>query len=81
MKSFRRTGISTACLTCSTYSSRPWKYFSSVSTLIASAPQRSYVLAMATGSKSARISPADGDAFLTSAITLSPRRFALVTAW
>ena len=47
---------------------------------MALAPHRSYVCAICTGSKSARISPAEGEAFLTSAMTFSPVELGLVTA-
>jgi len=58
----------TASRICVRYSSLPWKYFSSVSTDIADAPVSSYLRAIATGSKSGRMIPFEGEAFLTSAI-------------
>mmetsp|Transcript_28075 Transcript_28075/g.71552 ORF Transcript_28075/g.71552 Transcript_28075/m.71552 type:complete len:385 (+) Transcript_28075:2212-3366(+) len=47
----------------------PWKNFSSVSTLRHAAPPASYAWAMRTGSKSGWMTPLEGDAFFTSAIS------------
>ena len=47
---------------------------------MAVAPPASYCRAMATGSKSALMTPAEGLAFLTSAITFTSRRGGPVTA-
>ena len=68
-KSFRSSGRLTALRTCRKYSNDPWKNFSSVSTERQLAPAASYSRAMRAGSKSGRITPADGEAFLTSAIS------------
>src|ERR1035441_9707751 len=58
----------TAPRICFRYCKDPWKNFSSVSTDRQLAPAASYSRAIRTGSKSGRITPADGEAFLTSAI-------------
>ena len=68
MKSLRSSGSFTAARICLRYSSDPWKNFSSVSTDRQLAPAASYSRAIRTGSKSGRITPAEGEAFFTSAI-------------
>ena len=68
MKSFRSRGRFTAPRICFRCSSDPWKNFSSVSTDRQLAPAASYSRAIRTGSKSGPITPAEGEAFLTSAI-------------
>src|SRR5262245_23382264 len=74
MNSFRRRGTVTAARTSTRSSRLPRKYFSSVSTDTAVAPERAYVRAWDTGSRSAFNTPCDGDALLTSAISETRRR-------
>lgn len=69
MKSLRRSGISTERAAISKFAGEPRKKFFSVRTDSAAAPLPARDSASARGSKSARITPADGDAFLSSAIT------------
>src|SRR2546429_393517 len=69
MKSLRSTGTLTQRATRAKSSSVPPKCRSSVSTEIAVAPPCSYARACATGSRSSRIGPAEGERRLTSAIT------------
>src|SRR2546429_6055158 len=73
MKSLRSTGTDTALATRARSSSEPPKWSSSVRTEIATAPPCVYARACATGSRSSRIAPADGERRLTSAITPTSR--------
>src|SRR5689334_16562248 len=68
VKSLRSTGTSTAVRTAARSPRLPRKYFASVSTEMASTPCCAYVVASATGSRSAFSTPREGDARLTSAM-------------
>mmetsp|Transcript_5415 Transcript_5415/g.22199 ORF Transcript_5415/g.22199 Transcript_5415/m.22199 type:complete len:324 (-) Transcript_5415:16-987(-) len=70
MNSLHRSGHVTPASRMSwRFSNDPWKYFSSVSTDRHAAPPASYALAIFTGSKLGWMTPLDGDAFLTSAMS------------
>ena len=69
MKSLRSTGSLVAARAATMKSRWPWNDGVSVSTERQAAPPASYAFASAGGSKSARISPFDGEAFFTSAIS------------
>src|SRR5207247_1340580 len=73
MKSLRSTGTGTALTTWARSSSEPPKCSSSVRTEMDTAPPRTYARACATGSRSSRIAPADGERRLTSAMTPTSR--------
>src|SRR5204863_98712 len=64
MKSLRSTGTGTALATRARSSSEPPKCSSSVRTEIATAPPRVYARACATGSRSSRIAPAEGERYI-----------------
>src|SRR3954451_6296107 len=68
MKSLRSAGSLVAARAAVRYSGLPWKEGASVKTERHVAPPASYASASAGGSKSARINPFDGLAFLISAI-------------
>src|ERR1019366_2824141 len=69
MKSLRSTGNATAARAARRCSGVPWKNFSSVRTDRHVAPPSRYARASVAGSKSGRISPPEGEAFLISAIS------------
>src|SRR2546421_3010999 len=69
MKSLRSTGRRTQRATPDKSSSVPPKWRSSVNTEIATAPPCSYARACCTGSRSSRITPAEGERRFTSAMT------------
>src|SRR2546428_3799402 len=75
MKSLRSNGSRTAPRICFRIPSEPAKNFSSVNTDRQRAPPASYSRAMRSGSKSGQITPAGGDAFLTSAMSAIGLRF------
>jgi hypothetical protein len=70
MKSFRSKGSPTADRMSRKKVREPWKKSTSVSTDRQLAPAASYSRAMATGSKSGRMTPLLGEAFFTSAMTI-----------
>jgi hypothetical protein len=77
MKSLRRQGIFTAEEARVRFWSEPWKNLVSVSTERAVAPATSSEVARATGSKSARMRPREGEAFFSSAMMAGPEAEAL----
>src|SRR5580658_506350 len=74
MKSLRRQGIVVAADALRRFSREPWKNFSSVRTESTAAPAFCISVASAEGSKSGRIRPLEGEAFLSSAMMAGSRR-------